>query len=142
MSVHPRKDTGPELAVRRALHAAGERYRVFVKVPTAPRRTIDIAFTRAKVAVFIDGCFWHGCPDHGEVPASNTDWWIAKIHRNRVRDADTRQILEDAGWVVLRFWEHEAPEQVVLRIRDQVRARRDDLCVPDAHPRSSPSIRP
>jgi DNA mismatch endonuclease (patch repair protein) len=122
MSVHPRRDTVPELAVRRLLHAAGARYRVCLPVPGIPRRTIDIAFTRAKVAVFIDGCFWHGCPDHGETPASNSAWWVAKIDKNRTRDADTTRRLEAGGWRVLRFWEHESPQAAAARIHEVLKA--------------------
>lgn len=126
MSTHPRRDTGPELAVRRRLHATGERFRVCVKVPGAPRRSIDIAFTRAKLAAFIDGCFWHGCPQHGQVPTANAQWWSDKLTRNRARDAETTALLACTGWVVLRFWEHERPEDVVLTIRDTlVELRRD-----------------
>jgi DNA mismatch endonuclease, patch repair protein len=117
MSIHPRRDTKPELAVRRRLHAAGLRYRVCLKVPGAPRRTIDIAFTKAKLAVFIDGCFWHGCPEHrGAVPASNSEWWKAKIDRNRARDLDTDELLRNAGWLVVRVWEHQDPAVAVARI--------------------------
>ena len=118
MSAHPRRDTGPEMAVRRLLHAGGLRYRVCLKVPGAPRRTIDIAFTRARLAVFIDGCFWHGCPEHGETPASNRQWWIDKIHHNRARDAETARLLEAAGWRVLRIWEHVPPDDAVGLIRE------------------------
>lgn len=118
MSIHPRRDTGPELAVRRLLHARGLRYRVCLKVPGAPRRTIDIAFTRAKLAVFIDGCFWHGCPAHGETPTSNRQWWIDKIEHNQARDVETTGLLRDAGWTALRIWEHTSPEDAVELIRD------------------------
>jgi len=124
MSVHPRRDTGPEVAVRKLLHAAGERYRVCWKVPGCPRRTIDIAFTRAKVAVFIDGCFWHGCPEHGQTPASNSFWWVRKIQTNRERDDDTTRRLHERGWRVLRIWEHEAPISAVARIRAELAAVR------------------
>jgi len=109
MSRHPRRDTGPELALRRLLHAAGYRYRVNFPVPGLPRRSIDIAFTRAKVAVFIDGCFWHACPDHGQVPTANNAWWIAKLDRNRERDVATTAHLAALGWTVLRLWEHTRP---------------------------------
>ena len=108
------------MAVRRLLHAGGLRYRVCVKVPGAPRRTIDIAFTRAKLAVFIDGCFWHGCPAHGEVPVANRDWWVEKIDKNRARDLQTTEMLVGAGWRVLRVWEHEDPTEVALAIRSAV----------------------
>jgi DNA mismatch endonuclease (patch repair protein) len=106
MSQHPRRDTGPELALRRILHAAGYRYRVNYPVPGLPRRTIDIAFTRRKVAVFVDGCFWHGCPTHGQVPASNRAWWTDKLEKNRTRDESTAVHLSESGWNVLRIWEH------------------------------------
>lgn len=112
LSVLRRRDTAPELQVRRILHAAGLRYRVAYPVPGRPRRSIDIAFTRRKVAVFLDGCFWHGCPDHGTRPTANATWWSAKIATNKARDADTTACLVDNGWLVLRFWEHEAPQDV------------------------------
>ncbi len=105
------RDTGPELALRRALHARGLRYRVDHPLPFDRRRRADILFTRAKVAVFIDGCFWHGCPEHGTMPRTNSAFWSAKIARNRSRDADTNARLQEAGWLVLRFWEHEPPER-------------------------------
>lgn len=106
MSRHPRRDTGPELALRRLLHASGYRYRVVYPVPGLPRRSIDIAFTRAKVAVFVDGCFWHGCPEHRKIPSANYAWWAEKLERNRLRDEGTTVYLRQAGWIVLRFWEH------------------------------------
>ena len=101
------RDTGPELAVRRALHAMGLRYRVDHPLPFDRRRRADIVFTRAKVAVFVDGCFWHGCPEHGTTPRTNTAFWSEKIARNRERDSDTNERLRSLGWTVLRFWEHE-----------------------------------
>ncbi|MFD5035587.1 very short patch repair endonuclease [Streptomyces sp. NPDC058378] len=110
MSRQARRDTKPEVAVRRLLHAAGYRFRVNARVPDMPRRTIDIAFTRAKVAVMIDGCFWHGCPVHATQPKSNAEWWREKLDRNMARDRETTEHLAAAGWTVLRFWEHEAPD--------------------------------
>jgi len=110
------RDTGPELALRRVLHARGLRYRVDHPLPFDRRRRADIAFTRAKVAVFVDGCFWHGCPEHGATPRTNTDFWAAKIARNRERDADTVRLLDEAGWAVLRFWEHEPVDGCVERV--------------------------
>src|SRR3954447_12167894 len=101
------RDTSLELEVRRALHAQGLRYRVQLKVPGSNRRTIDVAFTRARVAVFVDGCFWHGCPVHHTVAKTNGDFWAEKVRRNRERDAETDGLLRAAGWRVLRFWEHE-----------------------------------
>lgn len=100
------RGTRGELELRRALHHAGLRYRVQYPVPGRPRRTIDIAFTRARVAVFVDGCFWHGCPLHGTQAKTNAEWWRDKIDRNRRRDADTDEHLTALGWTVIRIWEH------------------------------------
>ena len=86
MSGLRRRNTVPELAVRRLLHAAGLRYRVVYPVPGQRRRTIDIAFTRPRLAVFIDGCFWHGCRAHGSQPRANSEWWRHKIAANQARD--------------------------------------------------------
>ncbi|MFF4267924.1 very short patch repair endonuclease [Streptomyces virginiae] len=118
MSRQARRNTTPELAVRRLLHAAGLRYRLQVKVPGMPRRTIDIAFPGAKVAVFLDGCFWHGCPEHATQPKANAQWWREKLDKNMARDRETSELLAAAGWTVLRFWEHEAPESVAARVID------------------------
>jgi len=86
------------------------------------RRSIDIAFTKAKVAVFLDGCFWHGCPEHGTQPRANADWWDVKLRRNAARDVETDGLLEAAGWRVLRFWEHEPPEAVADRVCSVLRS--------------------
>ncbi len=114
----PEHSTGPEMAVRRLLYAKGLRYRVQYPVPGAPRRTIDIAFPGKKVAVFIDGCFWHGCTEHRNIPAHNRDWWKDKIEKNRSRDRDTDEKLHDAGWQVLRYWEHDPAERIVLEVHN------------------------
>ncbi|MFJ4718943.1 MULTISPECIES: very short patch repair endonuclease [Streptomyces] len=127
MSRQASKDTAVELAVRRLLHAAGLRYRVEYPVPGLPRRRIDVAFPRAKVAVLIDGCFWHGCPQHATRPKANADWWRAKLERNMARDRETTEHLVAAGWAVLRFWEHEAPEDVAVRVAAAVQERRSGL---------------
>lgn len=103
-----RRDTGPELALRRALHAVGLRYRVNYPVPGRARRTIDIVFPARRVAVFVDGCFWHGCPQHAVQPRHNRDWWVAKIAANKERDKDTEALLTANGWTVVRLWEHES----------------------------------
>lgn len=124
MSVARRRDTKPEVDVRRLLHGRGLRYRVNYPVPGRPRRTIDIAFTRALVAVFIDGCFWHSCPDHSTRPQSNADWWDDKLRRNVERDAHTSEELIARGWTVLRFWEHEDPVIVARTIESVVRGVR------------------
>lgn len=111
-----RRDTAPELALRRALWHAGLRYRVQYKVPGLPRRKIDIAFTRQKVAVQVDGCFWHGCQEHGTVPGRNTEWWRWKIQRNQARDQDTDARLAELGWTVIHVWEHEDPAEAARRV--------------------------
>jgi DNA mismatch endonuclease (patch repair protein) len=116
MSAAKRRDTAAEMALRRELHARGLRYRVAYPVPGQRRRTIDIAFTRKKVAVFVDGCFWHGCPKHGSRPRSNSAWWRTKLAANEARDADTNRILEHAGWVVVRIWEHEPANEAADQI--------------------------
>ncbi|GAA1893178.1 very short patch repair endonuclease [Streptomyces durmitorensis] len=124
MSRQARRDTAPELAVRRLLHAAGHRYSLNVRVPDMPRRTIDIAFPRAKVAVFLDGCFWHGCPEHATQPKANAEWWRTKLDRNIARDLETSEHLAESGWIVLRFWEHEAPDRVARRVAATVERQR------------------
>ncbi|MCU1614233.1 MAG: very short patch repair endonuclease [Frankiales bacterium] len=123
MSRQPRRDTAPEVALRRELHRRGLRFRVDWPLPGQPRRRADVAFTRRHVAVFVDGCFWHACPDHRTAPASNADWWAAKLEKNVRRDRDTDQHLDRLGWTILRFWEHEDPtvaadavEAVVRRV--------------------------
>lgn len=116
MAKQARKDTAPEVALRRLLHAAGLRFRVGLPVPGMPRRSIDVAFPRAKVAVFVDGCFWHSCPQHATRPAANDAWWADKLARNVERDAATTAHLEAAGWRVVRAWEHEAPDEVAARL--------------------------
>ena len=115
------RDTAPEFAVRRELHRRGLRYRVNFRPVSGLRRTVDIAFTRRRVVVLIDGCYWHGCPEHYRPARTNAEFWAAKVAANRSRDADTSAALEAAGWTVLRFWEHEAPVQVADVIEAAVR---------------------
>lgn len=110
------KNTAPELAVRSLLHAAGLRYRVHVRPVEDLRRTADVVFTRRKIAVFIDGCFWHACPEHFVMPRANADYWVPKVEGNQRRDRETDISLRAAGWTVLRFWEHEASTSVAERI--------------------------
>jgi DNA mismatch endonuclease (patch repair protein) len=114
------RDTRPELLIRRALHARGLRYRVDVRPQAELRTRADVVFTRRRIAVYIDGCFWHGCPAHGTQPKSNVDYWAPKLARNMERDAETTRALEERGWVVLRFWEHEPVDEVVARIAARV----------------------
>ncbi|GAB3617394.1 very short patch repair endonuclease [Okibacterium endophyticum] len=118
------RDTNAELAVRRLVHASGLRYRVNTRPEPELRRTADLLFTRARVAVFVDGCYWHGCPEHFTMPATNVDYWTTKIGRNRARDLETTALLEASGWLVLRFWEHEPPATVAASIVERVRKRR------------------
>jgi DNA mismatch endonuclease, patch repair protein len=118
-----RRDTRPEMAIRRLLHARGMRYRVDAALPGMHRRA-DLLFRSSRVAVFVDGCFWHACPEHGTMPKNNAAWWSAKIAANAGRDRDTDRRLTAAGWAVLRIWEHEAPEGAADRIATTVRNRR------------------
>ncbi len=115
------RDTAPELAVRRLLHAAGLRYRVGHRPERSLRRTADIVFTKQRIAVFIDGCYWHSCPEHGTTARANASYWSEKLAQNVARDADTTSRLEAVGWVVMRFWEHEDPTQVAAAIRAVLR---------------------
>ncbi|PMD04161.1 very short patch repair endonuclease, partial [Brevibacterium paucivorans] len=93
MQANRRRDTKPELAIRRILHARGLRYRTDVRPDRSIRRHADIVFTKAKIAVFVDGCFWHGCPEHFIPPKANADYWAQKIEGNQMRDADTNDVL-------------------------------------------------
>ncbi|NEC85739.1 very short patch repair endonuclease [Streptomyces sp. SID12501] len=127
MSRQGSRDTAPEVAVRRLLHAAGMRYRVNVPVPGMPRRTIDVVFARAKIAVFMDGCFWHGCPQHATQPKANSEWWRAKLDKNVARDRETTGLLQAAGWTVLRFWEHESADEVARQIAMAVASKQRPL---------------
>lgn len=110
------RDTGIELALRSTLHRRGLRFRVHRRVLPGLRREADIVFPRARLAVFVDGCFWHGCPDHATWPKHNAAFWRGKISANVERDRDTDARLEAAGWRVVRVWEHEALESAATRI--------------------------
>jgi DNA mismatch endonuclease, patch repair protein len=119
MRANRRRDTGPELRIRKLLHSHGLRFRVDLPLRVGDGRPVrpDIVFTRAHLAVFIDGCFWHGCPKHGQRPSvQNGHYWTPKIAGNVARDERHTQALVEAGWTVLRFWEHEAPETVAWEI--------------------------
>ncbi|HZD70888.1 MAG TPA: very short patch repair endonuclease [Actinomycetes bacterium] len=133
MQAQVRQHTSPELAVRRALHARGLRYRLHQPVPGAPRRRIDIAFPRERVAVFVDGCFWHGCPRHARDTHANTAWWSAKRAYNAGRDADTDRRLLEAGWIVVRCWEHEDPQEVATKVENVVHSRRSSTGLSKVH---------
>ena len=102
-----RRDTKPEIALRSELHGRGLRFFVDRAPLAGSRRRADIVFPRGRVAVYIDGCFWHGCPMHATWPKANAAWWREKIERNRARDVDTDAKLRAAGWIPVRVWEHE-----------------------------------
>jgi len=118
------RDTSVEAALRRELHALGLRYRVQVPILTKPRRVADVAFSRIRVAVFVDGCFWHGCPVHATWPKQNAEFWRSKILANQERDRDTDARLCADGWEVIRVWAHEPPGAAAKRIAALVNARR------------------
>lgn len=121
MLANRRRDTAPEWRLRRAAHAIGLRYRVDSRPVPAIRRTADLVFAGARVAVFVDGCYWHGCSDHFRLPLANREYWETKIRRNAARDRETDQLLAEAGWRVVRVWEHEdvatALGKVVVALR-------------------------
>ncbi|MFF0671672.1 very short patch repair endonuclease [Streptomyces tendae] len=118
------RDTKPERLVRRLVHAQGLRFRVAARPLPELRRTADMVFRPARVAVFIDGCYWHGCPEHYVPPKTNQGYWSEKVLRNVERDRDTDQQLRAAGWLVLRFWEHESAEECSHTVCEAVTARR------------------
>ncbi|MEJ2865971.1 very short patch repair endonuclease [Actinomycetospora flava] len=107
MRATPQRDTKPELALRRELHRRGRRF--FVDRAPLPglRRRADLVFPRRRIAVYVDGCFWHSCPQHATTPKTNTAWWQSKLDANEARDRDTDQRLREHGWVAIRVWEHE-----------------------------------
>lgn len=122
MRANRRKDTGPERLLRSALHRRGLRYRVDAPVLADGRRTRpDIVFSSPRVAVFVDGCFWHGCPEHGEIPVANRQFWEAKLSRTAERDRGDALALARAGWTVVRVWEHEDPIAAADRVEAAVR---------------------
>ncbi len=127
MKATRQRDTNAEIVLRRALHAKGLRFRLDRALLVGLRRRVDIVFSTARVAVFVDGCFWHSCPVHKSIPKSNTEWWVAKLKANWARDRDTDRRLASDGWLVMRIWEHEKPDtaaaRVVRAVRAQIRSR-------------------
>ncbi|MBK5994178.1 very short patch repair endonuclease [Streptomyces microflavus] len=121
------RDTKPERLIRQLVHANGLRYRVATRPLPDLRRTADLVFRPAKVAVFIDGCYWHGCPEHYVSPRTNPGYWSDKVARNMARDRDTDRRLQEAGWLVMRFWEHQDSDTCALTIVKTVRDRRRAL---------------
>lgn len=137
------RDTAPELSVRRLLHARGRRFRVNLRPVASLRRTADILFTRHRIAVFIDGCYWHGCPEHYVASRTNEEYWHPKIKANATRDEDTTMKLRSAGWIVLRYWSHVPPEEVVDSILAHLpRADSAPSTNPSAHQEASAPHRP
>jgi DNA mismatch endonuclease, patch repair protein len=126
MSAQLSQNTGIELRLRSLLHARGLRYRVHQRPLKRHRRTADVVFTRAKVAVYVDGCFWHGCPLHATWPKRNADFWREKIEANIRRDRETDVSLTEAGWIPVRVWEHEDAVLAADRITALVRSRRNE----------------
>jgi DNA mismatch endonuclease (patch repair protein) len=123
MRAQRERDTGIEREIRSRLHARGLRFRVHRRLLAGSRREVDVVFPGAKVAVFVDGCFWHGCPEHGTWPRNNADFWRAKIEGNVARDRDTDTRLAAEGWTVVRVWEHESPAAAAERIAAAVERR-------------------
>lgn len=124
MQSQARRDTKPELALRRAIWRLGLRYRVDVAPIRGSRRRADLVFSRAKVAVYLDGCFWHRCPIHSTSPKANSEWWREKLDANVRRDRATDQSLAEAGWSVVRIWEHEDADVAASLVEAIVRVKR------------------
>lgn len=120
MQATPSRDTSPERALRSALHRMGLRFRIDTKPVQGIRCKADIVFRKAKVCVFIDGCFWHGCPTHFQPPKTNTAWWLEKTEDNKVRDREKTLALKTHGWIVLRYWEHEIQQSNTNRIANRI----------------------
>lgn len=110
MRANRKRDTKPEVKLRSTLHQRGLRFRKNWPIRTANLAVrADIVFTAKRVAVFVDGCFWHCCPSHGTTPRTNADYWLPKLARNVERDREVTEALQDEGWLVIRVWEHEDP---------------------------------
>ncbi|ORL30613.1 very short patch repair endonuclease [Prescottella equi] len=122
MRAQRRRDTAPEVALRRELHRRGARFFVDRAPLRGLRRRADLVFPRRRVAVYVDGCFWHSCPQHATSPKNNAQWWADKLAANVVRDRDTDTRLADAGWTVVRIWEHEDPTEAADRVQVALRA--------------------
>lgn len=123
MTAQTRADTSPERDLRSVLHGRGFRFRKHVAPLPALRCQADIVFRPQRIAIFVDGCFWHLCPVHGEIPRSNAEWWRDKLERNVARDRRNNKILRRDGWIVLRVWEHEDPNIAANRIELAIRKR-------------------
>jgi DNA mismatch endonuclease (patch repair protein) len=126
MRSNRRTDTLPERVLRVELHRRGLRFRkdLPIRLPVQARIRPDVVFTRSKLAVFVDGCFWHRCPLHGTMPKSNTDYWEPKLRANVARDRRVDELLKEHGWTVVRLWEHEDPSEAADRVAEVVRRLR------------------
>ncbi|AOD24240.1 very short patch repair endonuclease [Rhodococcus sp. p52] len=122
MSRQRRRDTVPEVALRKELHRRGRRFFVDRAPLPGMRRRADLVFPRRRVAVYVDGCFWHSCPQHATFPKNNAEWWAAKLAANVQRDRDTDARLQAAGWTVVRVWEHEDPVVAATHVEDALSA--------------------
>lgn len=121
MAAIRRRDTKPEVALRSALHRRGYRFRKDYPIRVDGKLVRpDIAFTKRRVAVFIDGCFWHSCPEHGRQPEVNGEYWSPKLEGNARRDREQTSALQSTGWTVLRFWEHESMDATLAAIQESV----------------------
>ncbi len=141
MRANRSRDTSVELRLRRELHSRGLRYRLHRRPLSGLRCLADIVFPRAKIAVFVDGCWWHGCPQHWAPPKSNRAWWTKKIQINRERDQRNGLALKAAGWTVIRVWEHEAPAAAADRVERLVRLTREsDLLLGQQMGQEAPQI--
>jgi DNA mismatch endonuclease, patch repair protein len=126
MQANRRTDTGPERGLRSALHRLGLRFRKDLRLDLGDRYARpDIVFPRARVAVFVDGCFWHSCPQHGQIPRANREYWEPKLARNVERDRENDRALAEAGWTALRFYEHEDAATTAKIVQAEVRRRRN-----------------
>ncbi len=122
MQANRPRDTGPELALRRELHLRGRRFRVNRRADPTVRSTADVVFPRARLAVYVDGCFWHSCPEHAVAPAHNGGWWRKKLAATAERDRRITQELIARGWTVLRVWEHEDPAAAADAVENALKA--------------------
>lgn len=122
MSRLGQRDTGPEIALRSELHRRGLRFRVDKAPVQGVRSRADVVFGPAKVAIYVDGCFWHCCPEHGTMPKANAEFWRHKLERNRQRDAETDRALRSHGWEVVRIWEHEGAGEAADRVEGVLRS--------------------
>jgi DNA mismatch endonuclease (patch repair protein) len=134
MAATPGRDNSLERSLRSELHRRGFRFRLHRRVLPGTTRSIDIAFVDPRVAIFVDGCFWHGCPLHSTWPKNNAAWWRDKIETNRKRDRDTDGRLISLGWIVIRVWEHEdaiaAADRITIAIRKRLRDGTNDRAGP------------